>query len=260
MYVTWLDNNSWLWEIAGKRILVDPWLLGPLVFSNIDWLFRGEKSAILPLPKHIDMILLSQGLEDHAHPQTLQALDKSIPVVGSPNAAGVARKYGFTQVTALDHGQTFTADGWQVKAVPGAPIGPQLLENGYVLTEAATGFKLFYEPHGYHQPALKEQAPIDVVITPMMDLSLPIVGPIIRGRKSARELADWLQPQVMLPTADTGETRYEGFLVALLKRTGNVEKLRRELQESGKTTQVIEPVVGDRIELSLTPQTEVVSA
>jgi hypothetical protein len=30
---------------------------------------------------------------------------------------------------------------------------------------------------------LKEMAPIDVVITPLIDISLPLIGPIIRGQK-----------------------------------------------------------------------------
>ena len=254
MYATWLDSNSWLLEIADQRILVDPWLVGPLVFGNAGWLFRGERPISRPLPENVHAILLSQGLEDHAHPQTLQALDKSIPVIGSPNAAKVARQFGFTDVTSLEHGQIASQLGWSVKAVPGSPIGPTLLENGYVLTEATTGFKLFYEPHGFHNADLRTEAPVDVVITPMLDLSLPLVGPIIRGRKSAQELAEWLEPQVMLPTADAGEAEYHGLLLSLLKASGGAADMRQELATVGKAIQVIDPKVGDRVELSLTPR------
>jgi len=41
MYLTWLDSNSWLIELAGKRILLDPWLVGDLTFGNLTWLFRS---------------------------------------------------------------------------------------------------------------------------------------------------------------------------------------------------------------------------
>lgn len=255
MFTTWLDNNSWLWEIADQKILVDPWLIGPLTFGNADWLFKGEKNHPQPLPHDIDFILLTQGLEDHAHPDTLKALDKSIPVVGSPNAAKVVQSLGFTDVTVLNHGESTTRGGVTIKAVPGAPIGPTLLENGYVVTENATGLKLFYEPHGHHQAELQQEAPIDVVLTPMMTLSLPLIGPIIRGLKSADELANWLQPQVMLPTTDAKETTYEGLLVSILKASGGAEKVRAQLAAQGKPIQVLEPRVGDRIELPLTPHT-----
>lgn len=253
MNVTWLDSNSWLWEIAGQRLLVDPWLVGSLTFNNAGWLFRGERPVPRPLPEAVDVILLSQGLEDHAHPETLQSLDKSIPVVGSPNAAKVARQLGFQTVTELDHGETFQGQGWSVKAVPGAPVGPTLLENGYVLTEQSTGLKLFYEPHGFHQAELRAEGPVDVVITPMMDLSLPLLGPIIRGLKSAQELAEWLQPRVMLPTAHAGEAQYQGILVSLLQASGGVEEIQQALSSAGKAVQVLNPTVGDAIELPAVP-------
>jgi L-ascorbate metabolism protein UlaG (beta-lactamase superfamily) len=254
MFVTWLDSNSWLLEIADQRILVDPWLVGSLTFGGATWLFRGEKPAPRPLPEHIDCILLSQGLADHAHPDTLKALDKTIPVIGSGSAAKVTQELGFTTVIALNHGERTERDRLTIKAVPGAPVGPTVVENGYVLTEVATGLKLFYEPHGFHQPELKAEAPVDVVITPMLDLSLPLVGSIIRGSQSAQELAEWLQPQVMLPTADAGEAEYHGLLVSWLKATGDVEAVRQYLAEQGKGISVLEPKVGDRLTLPLTPR------
>ena len=72
MDLTWLDNNSWLLTLGPHRLLIDPWLVGDLVFGQQGWLFRGVKlrSPALDL-KGIDLILLSQGLADHAHPPTL---------------------------------------------------------------------------------------------------------------------------------------------------------------------------------------------
>ncbi|MDA0267935.1 MAG: MBL fold metallo-hydrolase, partial [Cyanobacteria bacterium] len=226
MQVTWLDSNSWLWELADQKILVDPWLVGSLTFGNAAWLFRGEHPQPRALSEGISLILLSQGLPDHAHPPTLKALNKSIPVIGSPSAAQVATHLGFTQVTALDHGESRRHGGITLQALPGAPVGPTTLENGYLLTDNASGLNLFYEPHGFHKETLKSIAPVDVVITPMLDLSLPWVGPIIRGGKSALELATWLQPQVMLPTANAGEAEYHGLLISLLKAQGGVESVR----------------------------------
>ena len=42
MHLTYLDSNSWLMELAGKKILLDPWLVGPLVFGNQSWFFKGR--------------------------------------------------------------------------------------------------------------------------------------------------------------------------------------------------------------------------
>jgi Predicted Zn-dependent hydrolases of the beta-lactamase fold len=134
MYFTWLDSNSWLLEIGGKQILIDPWLVGALTFGNQNWLFKGERQKPRPIPENIDLILLSQGLEDHAHPETLKQLNKNIPVVGSPSAAKLVQELGYTQVRALEHGATYCLENQvEIKSLPGSPIGPTTIENAYVL-------------------------------------------------------------------------------------------------------------------------------
>ncbi|ASC69544.1 hypothetical protein XM38_004710 [Halomicronema hongdechloris C2206] len=254
MHLTWLDNNSWLLEVAQKRYLIDPWLVGPLVFGQQAWLIKGVKLDPPPIPEAIDGILLSQGLEDHAHPETLKQLDRRIPVVASANGAKVVAALGYERVTALDHGQSTTLDDTlDITAVPGAPIGPFLVENGYLLCDRTTGLRLFYEPHGFHNDSLQQAAPVDVVITPVVDLKLPLVGPILRGRQGALELATWLRPQVILPTADAGQTKFSGILAAWLQALGGVDTLRSDLAQRHLSTQVLIPTVGEPVTLDLTP-------
>ncbi len=250
MYFTWLDSNSWLLEISHQRILLDPWLVGSLVFGNLPWLFKGERPTKRSIPENIDLILLSQGLEDHAHPQTLKQLDKNIPVVGSPNAAKVVEELGYTQVTTLKHGQTYTlANEIEIKAFPGSPIGPTLVENGYLLKELETNHTLYYEPHGYHSPELKDAAPIDIVITPLVNLTLPLVGPIIQGAETGLKLAQWVKPQVMLSTAAGGDVKFEGLLSSLIKLVGSIEDFRSTLARHQLPTKVLNPQPGQRFEV-----------
>ena len=255
MYLTWLDSNSWLIEIGGKRILLDPWLVGPLVFGNINWLFKGNHPQERPIPDRIDLILLSQGLEDHTHPPTLKQLDRSIPVVASPNAAKVVRELGYHQVTTLPHGESFNLDNQvTIQALPGSPIGPFLTENAYFLKELPSKLTLYYEPHGYHAPVLKEMTPVDVVITPVIDMKIPVLGPIIQGKSSALELAEAVKPQVMLPTAAGGDVTFEGVLMAIIQTMGSAAALRTQLSAKNLPTQLLEPKPGDRIELKLQPR------
>lgn len=252
MYLTWLDSNTWLVEIGGKRILIDPWLVGSLVFGSLDWLFKGSRRTERPIPENIDLILLSQGLDDHAHPPTLKQLNRTIPVVGSVSAAKVVQELGYTAVTALAHGETFTMNNQvKIQATPGSPIGPKVVENGYLLKELDSGLTLYYEPHGFHSPLLREAAPIDVVITPLIDLALPLIGSIIKGTNSALEVAKLLQPQVILPTAAGGDVVFEGLLVNVLRAVGSVEEFRSLLLKNNLSTRVIEPQPGERFELQL---------
>jgi L-ascorbate metabolism protein UlaG (beta-lactamase superfamily) len=252
MYLTWLDNNSWLIELAGQRILLDPWLVGPLVFGNLPWLFTGKHTQPRPIPEAIDLLLLSQGLEDHAHPETLKHLDRSIPVVASPSAAKVVQELGYTQVTVLSHGESFLlADRVRIQAVPGDPIGPFLVENAYILTDHTQNVKLYYDPHGHHSPSLQEFAPVDVVITPLVDLQIPLLGPIIKGGESALQAVKWLNPQVIVPTAAGGDVAFEGALVSVLRAQGSPSDFRRLLDQNNLATRVMEPRPGQRVAVEL---------
>lgn len=250
MFLTWLDNNSWLIELEGQRILLDPWLVGDLTFGNQNWLFKASRAKPRAIPDAIDLILLSQGLEDHAHPPTLQVLDRTIPVLASPNAAKLVRELGYKQVTAIAHGESFTlANRLTVQAVPGSPIGPLLTENGYLLRALTDSSSLYYEPHGFHSPLLQQEAPVDVVITPLVNLELPLLGSILQGSKTALQVAQWLKPNVILPTAAGGDVTLEGLLMSVIRSTGSVAEVRATLAQNNVTTTVLEPKAGDRLEL-----------
>ena len=248
MQLTYLGSNSWLWQWENQNILVDPWLVGDLVFGNLPWLFKGTRGENAPvLPERIDLILLSQGLEDHAHKPTLKTLDQNIPVVGSPKAAEVATELGFTQVTELAHGESYTlAEKIEIRALSGAPIGLEK-ENAYLLKSSEQS--LYYEPHGYPPEELKQYAPVDVVINPVVNLELPLAGPIIKGQESVVKLAEWVKPKTILATAAGGDINYEGVLLSLLKTNGSVEEARSRLQQSHLNTEIIEPQQGQPISI-----------
>ncbi len=252
MYLTWLDSNSWLIEMGDRRVLLDPWLVGSLVFGNLPWLFKGDHPTPQTIPADIDLILLSQGLPDHAHPPTLAKLDRNIPVVASATAAKVVRDLGYQQVTQLAHGGCFTlADRLKIQALPGSLVGPNLVENGYLLTDLTNNATLYYEPHGSHTAKLREIAPVDVVITPLTGLEIPLLGAVIKGMESAVQAVEWLQPEVILPTAAGGNVVFEGLLLAVLRGRGDVDQFRRLLTQQNLITQVMEPKPGERLEVKL---------
>jgi L-ascorbate metabolism protein UlaG (beta-lactamase superfamily) len=252
MNLTWFDSNSWLIEMAGARVLLDPWLVGDLMFGNTPWFFKATHRQAITIPDNISFVLLSQGLPDHAHVQTLQQLDRSIPIVGSPNAAKVAQSLGFGSITALAHTETFIWNqALEVRAFPGSLVGPNLVENAYLLTDLQTAIKLYYEPHGNHSSTLKAIAPVDVVIAPLVNLKLPLVGAFIQGGDRALELMQWLQPQVVLPTTIEGDIEYEGFLNKLIAAEGTLEEFGDRLHQILPATQVLMPTPKQRISIPL---------
>ena len=267
MKLTWFDANSWLVEASGLRVLIDPWLVGDLVFGGMDWLVRGirkdpanpNRSIDIEIPDNIDLVLLSQGLADHAHPETLERLDKSIPVVASPDGAEVARDRGFESVQSITHGESLRQKGIEIQALVGAPVGALKKENAYIITFLEAGVRLYYEPHGYPDiDRLAAVDPVDIVITPMADINLLTALPVIRGSAAAVKLAQLLHPQVMLPTAQNGRVTYEGLISPVIKETGGADDIAAQLKATGVETQIVALESGETVTLNLKArQTEI---
>lgn len=252
MHLTWLDNNSWLIETNGCRVLLDPWLVGQLVFNNMSWLIRGYHVKPRLIPDKVDLILLSQGLEDHAHPETLKHLKRDIPIVCSPNAVKLVTELGYQSIKPLSHGETYLFNNKiRLQATPGAQLGPFLVENGYILEDIKTGVMMYYEPHGFHPPRLQAVSPIDVVIAPVVNLTLPVFGPIIQGKKTAPDLIEMLQPKFVLPTAAGNEVTFEGAIASFVRADGSIDEFRTLLAEQFPKTALLNPKPGDRIQVAV---------
>ncbi|OWY69327.1 MBL fold metallo-hydrolase [cyanobacterium TDX16] len=251
MKLTRIDLNSWLLEIAGLRVLIDPWLVDSLVFYGQPWLFSA--SHLKPpvynpttLPK-IDLILLSQGLDDHCHKPTLEQLDRQIPVVGSPTAAKIVKSLGYTAVYSLIPGQTEILGALNITAVTGAPIQGQV-ENGYFLKDGESGETVYYEPHWFQSEKVTAQfqGTVDVAIAPIIGQVFPLLGQVIMGSTEAMHLIQTLHPRVFVPTS-LGEIEARGILPMLIRSIGSVEEFSDRLAASGSKTQLLLPAAGETL-------------
>ena len=238
MHATYFGANGWLLELGGLQVLVDPWLTGPLQFPPGPWFFQGELPTSRPVPPDLDLLLLSQGLDDHCHPPTLALLPKQLPVVASPTAAAKARRLGFEQVSALAPGACHRLEALQITATAGAAV-PQV-ENGYLL-EHPEG-SLYLEPHGYLSPDLSARQ-LDAVITPVVDLGLPLAGAFVRGTQVLPQLLERFQPQTVLASTAGGDVRFSGLLTQVLWQKGSAAAAAASLPEGCR---LIDPEPGVR--------------
>ncbi len=238
---TYFGANGWLLDWSGLRVLVDPWFRGPLVFPPGPWFFQGQLSQSLELPADLDLLLLTQGLDDHAHPETLALLPRSLPVVGSMAAAKKVQQLGFEQVTGLRPGETTVFGDLRIEATAGAPV-PQV-ENGYLLRHPEAS--LYLEPHGYLSAEVAPEA-LDAVITPVVDLGLPVAGAFVRGQTVLPELVQRFSPRKVLASTTGGEVRFSGWLNRWLWQKGTLAEAQ---QAVGSAAQVIDPVPGQRYAL-----------
>lgn len=253
MKLTWIDLNSWIFQLAGKTVLVDPWLVDPMVFYGQPWLFKAAHSsppAFTPetLPP-IDLILLSQGLDDHCHVPTLEKLDRTIPVIASPTAAKVVKQLGYQQITTLSAWETATiAPNLQITAVLGADIQPGQVENGYLLKDLPTGETLYYEPHLFPHGVAERIGPVDVAIAPVIGQVFPLLGQVIMGPEQTLQMLQALHPRFFLPTT-RGEIHASGILPMLTQSVGSLEEFRDRLIASGLPTQLLVPNPGETVEV-----------
>jgi L-ascorbate metabolism protein UlaG (beta-lactamase superfamily) len=242
---TYLGANGWWLEFGDLRVLVDPWLEGPLTFAPGGWLFRGELPGPRVLPGSPHLLLLSQGLPDHCHPPSLARLERDLPVVGSAAAAARVRRLGFRRVTALAPGQSHSVQELRITATAGAPV-PQV-ENGYLL-EHQEG-RLYLEPHGF-LPEDLAPPPLDAVITPVVDLGLPLLGTFVKGSEVLPLLLPRLRPATVLASTTGGAVRFTGLLPALLRQRGAMAEadavVAAHAAATGDSCRFIDPEPGRR--------------
>ena len=217
---TYYGANSWLIELDKTRIMIDPWLQGDLTFPPGDWLIKGKLDNEIEVPSNIDLLLLTQGQPDHAHPPTLKKIDKRIPVIASQAASKVVSKIGFTNIKTLKPGESFKNNQLIIQATTGASV-PNI-ENGYII-DSSLG-SIYIEPHGFLDKKIKPRN-IDLLITPVIDFSLPLAGKFIKGKTVLPQLLKIFNPKTIFASTTGGDITFTGIINNLIKVDGSVEDL-----------------------------------
>ena len=231
---TYYGANGWFIEIGNIKILIDPWLKGELVFPPGDWLIKGELSKEVEAPKQIDFLLLTQGQPDHSHPPTLETINKNLAVVASETASKVVKRIGFNKVNTLKPGETYKYNNLKITATSGASV-PNL-ENGYILEHDLDS--VYIEPHGFLDKKIKPRS-IDLVITPVIDFSLPFAGKFIKGKTVLPQLLKLFNPSTVLASTTGGDITFSGLINNLIKVNGSIEDIKLFKSIS---TDVINPI------------------
>tara|TARA_Y100001968_G_C19266573_1_gene672000 strand:- start:91 stop:822 length:732 start_codon:yes stop_codon:yes gene_type:complete len=217
---TYYGANGWLIELDKKRILIDPWLHGDLTFPPGDWLIKGQLAKEIEVPRNIDFLLLTQGQPDHTHPPTLEKIDKNIVVIASQAASRVVGQMGFSKIHSLKPGDTFKNNKLNILATSGASV-PNI-ENGYIIDSGLDS--IYIEPHGFLDTKIKPRN-IDLLITPVIDFSLPLAGKFIKGKTVLPQLMKLFNPKTIIASTTGGDITFSGLLNKLIKVDGSVEDL-----------------------------------
>ncbi|XP_058087694.1 uncharacterized protein LOC131234764 isoform X2 [Magnolia sinica] len=259
--LTYLEGNSWLWDVSGVKILVDPILVGNLDFG-IPWLYDAAKKFLKnfqlnDLPE-LDCLIITQSLDDHCHIKTLRPLSKMLPdlrVISTPNAETILNPL-FRNVTYLEPGQSSEIEGKNgskvsVRATAGPILGPpwQRPENGYLIMSPQSQLTLYYEPHCVYNQSFLQKESADVVITPVIKQLLPAFT-LVSGQEDAVALAKLLQAKFIVPMKN-GDLDSKGLLSSIVYAKGTIESFKELLSRELPDAEVLEPRPGVPLEISV---------
>ncbi|XP_075524157.1 uncharacterized protein LOC142556578 [Primulina tabacum] len=258
--LTYLEGNSWLWEVGGVKILVDPVLVGNLDFG-IPWLYDAAKKFLKNLTLDdlpgIYCLLITQSLDDHCHLKTLKPLSQKSPnlgVIATPNAKALLDTI-FTNVTYLEPGQASEIqvnNGFSVKirATAGPVLGPpwQRPENGYLVTSPEGELTLYYEPHCVFNEDFVRKECADILITPVIKQLLPNFT-LVSGQEDAVRLAKLLHAQFIIPMKN-GDLDSKGLRASLVKTEGTIESFKEISSKEPPDAKVLQPTPGKPVKIS----------
>lgn len=266
--VRYLETNAWVINLGQFEIAIDPVLYAPLDFG-IPLLYSGQKRFIdgkrelNEISQSADYVLLSQGLDDHAHRPTLTKLSTmrpTMPYIAPPSAVAVLKSCGIDNryISAIAPGQKIklekAGDVLEISATTGALVGPpwQANENGYILrlySSSLLGTKscsIYYEPHCMYDPAeLARLAPVDYVITPIVSQQLPFFTLVDGGPKALR-LVEILKAKAVIPMAN-GELEQTGLLSSVIRSEGS----ESEFKSMAKNLKVFDVTPGVSVPLAV---------
>ena len=204
---TYLGSNGWVIEFKKAKVVIDPWLLGDLIFPPGGWFFKGTLKDEIPTPENIDLILLTQGLPDHCHIPSLKKFPKQTDIICSKSAYKILDNLNFESINIMEPGQNLKFNDIKIEATSGASV-PQI-ENGYILETNEGGF--YIEPHGFLDTKIKPRK-LDAVITPTKNLELPILGPFVKGADVIPNLVKLFNPSYILSSTTGGDAKFSGIL------------------------------------------------
>merc|ERR1712146_352924 len=209
----------------------------------------------------VDLVLISQGFDDHCHEPTLKIMRNimpNVPIIAPPSAKSLLESYfPADQIDYLKPTESKTIKAFDnvkdkgdenkitITATKGDTLGPPWFdpENGYILTfpqmeMSSSKIKvksLYYEPHCRFDAKEFQERKIqsDVVITPVIKQLLFGAYPVVDGQEKAIDLIEALQGKVVIPmnNGDLDLSESSVLVTQGIRRGGSISSFLTLLKE-----------------------------
>ncbi|MEN9987097.1 MAG: hypothetical protein RLZZ585_136 [Bacteroidota bacterium] len=213
MKITKLNaDSSWLWEINGLKVLVDPWFSESQVdfhprFSTQYHLDKQPEVYDIPRP---DFIFISHPFTDHCDRETLMKFSAEIPVVCLPTIQRKMQKWKhFKQFLSLSDAP------FQIEKISKTGF-LDLVHHAYLISDNRS--TMCYAPHGTRKVTHAKEASVLLATVTTYDLPFYLGGTVNLGLNKAIQLADQLNVKTIISTHDE-QKRQAGIVARLSKRT-----------------------------------------
>lgn len=190
MRITVVGHSTVLVEVAGRRILTDPY------FGT-----RGNPAYMRTTPPalaredllDVDLVLVSHNHWDHTDRRYFRALPSDVPVLVPAWASWVTRLKGARKTLAMRLWRERAFDGLTVTAVPALHPSTTV---GYVIR--ADDREVYFAGDTYYRPFMKrigERFQLDVALMPVTTYRIPMT----MGEKGAVKAVRDLGVPVVIP-------------------------------------------------------------
>jgi len=225
-------DSSWLIEIDGTRLLLDPWLEGEavLLFPAFH-VARGGEAVRVEDVGAVDALVVSHPFPDHLNRATLRKLPRDLPAF-APKVVKPFLKWmgGMRRVTTIPNatrgGQPVTFQNVSLSwCRAAAPL--DTTHNALIIRGTASGATIMYCPHGLLLSGPTFAAVerllggrLDALLCSFTHLDLPgyLGGVANLGAEAGAALAARLSPRFLLATHD-GDKPDSGFIARVEKIT-----------------------------------------
>lgn len=213
MKITKLNaDSSWLWEINGLKILVDPWFSESQVdfhpcFSTQYHLDKQPEVFEIPRP---DFIFISHPFTDHCDQETLVKLSSEIPVICLTVIQRKMQKWKhFKKFISLSDAP------FQIEKISKTGF-LDLVHHAYLISDGLS--TLCYAPHGTRKIVQQKEASVLLTTVTTYELPFYLGGTVNLGLNKALQLAEQLNVKSVISTHDE-QKRQAGIVARLSKRT-----------------------------------------
>lgn len=225
MKITLIGHSSVLIELAGIKLLTDPWFG---VHGNLAYRRTAPASVTRDQIGSVDAVLVSHNHWDHTDRRFLRSQPLSVPIFAPRAAAWETRLHGATHVTGLRWWQSQSLGPLRVTAVPAIHLA---IPCGYVIE--GEGETIYFAGDTYYGSFMRKIGQLfklDLALLPVTTFRIPMT----MGEKSAVRAVAGLAPRAVIPIHLGIQPR------SPLLRTGDTpEGFKHRLASAQPLTQVV---------------------